>query len=342
MKGSIDNKKDIDSTSHAGDRGKNSYIKFKKGRIFVRLLGKEFVSEFLHSFEIGKKFYSFVCLGGLESKGYAPDSCPACQVAKEHFWDPIKELKDKVEILKQKNDAKKAKQLEMEIDEMKKQGKMLITKQTTKFVAVAGEAVKEKIKTKKGFIVEYVPEWETQPKILQLSKIQFDKLTLSIFEKYSFMKTSDDLVNRNLMFVKEAPKGEVTKQNTPVEIVPCDKISKSPKAEGDLPDIDKTFYYKTDAEVKKIMKEFLSGEVEFEDEEVEEEQDNDFEDDDFEDEPEEEIQDDDGETDSVEDEFEDEVEEQPRKKVNRDKGKKKPIGKVKKSSKKKDEEDDEF
>jgi hypothetical protein len=300
MQGNLDNQKDIDNVSNANSKGNKDYIKFKKGKNFIRLLSKDFVGEFEHNFRIGKRFVSFVCLGGLDKKGYDPDNCPACKIAKEHFWDKRAKLQDNSKF-------DKSKKLQAEANQLTKEGKELITRQTTKMAAVYGEAVK--VKDKASGKIMYEPEWEEEAKIIAISPTQWDKLTKNIFENYSFMESSEDLINRNLIFSKgTGKKGEEVKQNTPIEIKPEKKKSDPPEITNELPDLSKAFNYLTKKEIEKIMREFLSQGIEYEEDEDEEEDDidEDFEDD----EVEEEIEEDEEDEDDLDEDFDDEEEEE--------------------------------
>jgi hypothetical protein len=318
---SLSNQKDVQQTSKAGDKNQKNYIKIKKGKNFIRLLSLDYESQFTHALWVGKKFTEVVCLGGEKNGGYAPDQCPICKEAKENYWDKIKTLKDNPKF-------DKSKEMQAKAEKLKADGKKLQAKQSAKFIAVYGEAVREKVDGK----IEYTPEWEKEAKILTLSKTQFNKLGIDIYSKYDFIKSSENLIDRNLIFSKEAPKGEEVKDNTPIEIIPCKSKSKAPTVENELPDLKTAYHEVSEEEMEKILKEYNGGAVEFEET-----------DDDLTDDNDEENEDDDLDIDDsdLEDDDEDEFEEE-KPKSKKETSKKEPKKSEKKSKKEVEDEDDEF
>ena len=257
MKGSISNKEDIKKATET--KGGNAFIKTDK-KTFIRILSKDFVTEFSHIFKIKGQYKSMVCLGGVAKGGYAPDICPACAEGKKH-WDRIKELK-------QNPNFETSNKLKAEADFEKKKGKLFQPAQKIVIVAVKGEAVKVK---EKGTIKE-IPEWEKEAKFLSLTNPQWKKITETVFKDYPFMKTTDDILNRNFMFLKEEKQGK-NSAFSEVKIVPSSTTSKAPKIEGDLPDLDKVFVETKEADAQKIVRDFVradGGEIdETEEDEIE-------------------------------------------------------------------------
>jgi hypothetical protein len=240
MKGSFKNKKDVDKLK---EKGKTNILKIKREKPFIRILGPEFVSEQTHIFQVGPKQYrSSVCLGGIEGGGYAPDDCPVCAEAQIH-WEAKKKLKDG------KKSTKKDAQAKIEHE----YGKDMQARKQTAMIAIQGESVKAK--NKKGKTIT-VPEWSKEPGILPLSEAQDRKLREDIWEdeNFDYMENKyDDLFNRTLKFNKVKKKNSDSGE---IMIVPAKKPSKAPEVEGDFPDLEKFFSYKTKAEMLKDIKEW--------------------------------------------------------------------------------------
>lgn len=312
-----------------GQREKKNFIKIGNGKNFIRLWSEDFVSEHVHVLEIGKRFVNVVCLGGEKSKGYAPDDCPICAKAKTH-WDRRKEIQEDP-------DFKRSKKLKVEAEYEGKLGKALQTKQKTVVLAIYGKAIIERVDGKKVA----VPEFEKEVKYLNITPPQWKKLTKKIFEDYDFMKSKDDLFNRNLCFLKEEKEG---KKGTisEVQIIPSRKESPRPKAKNkeELPSLDDVFVYLDEEEAKKVLKEFLeaSGDVDedeeesdssksVEDDELDEDEpkkkkkrdeDDDEDDEDEEDEPKKKKHRDEDDDEGSDDDEDEDEEEEPKKKKKRD------------------------
>lgn len=230
-KRSLDNEKDIQAVNDALEGGSKNRIKLDK-KTYIRLMSKDFAAEFAHY--VDKK--ALVCLGDYENdKGYAPKKCPACAEV-EKLWEKYNKAKtksDKSVVLKKINNIQS-------------------TNQT--FMA----AVKGVVKTEEdddGDLKSYI-EWEKEAKILSVSKAQWNKLTSDIFSDYDFMKTPDDLVNRNLIFTKESHKAKKQGDDdyTEVKIKPAKKKSKPPKIENDLPDLEELFVHISKKEMFEMLK----------------------------------------------------------------------------------------
>jgi len=248
MKGNLESKDDVKKVSSAINGSGSSYIKIDKGKNFIRLLSKEYVCEFVHTLDTGNNQYSFIpCLGKIQGKGYSPDVCPICGKAKEH-WNRIKEIKANPGY--DKSDKLKV-QSELEL----KKGKGLQTNLRTVMIAVKGKAIRER--TKDG--IKTIPDFDGEAKYLSITTSQWTKITETIFEEYDFMKTPEDLLNRNLLFEKEEKKGRKSGKYTEVEIKPSKTKSKVPKITNDIPILDDVFTYKTEEEAKEILNNYLKA-----------------------------------------------------------------------------------
>jgi len=311
MKTTIDNDKDMDKIEKADKKSKRGFIKISDERNFIRLAAKDIRTEFTHVLNMGDdRFIQHVCLGGIDGDGYAPDDCPDCGQAKKH-WDKRKEIM---------NDPKfsKSRRLKSDADIEYKAGMALQTQKRSMMKAVYGEAVKEKIDGK----IKFVPEWEEEVKYLPITSAQLTKLKVTIFEDYDFMKSTDDLINRNLCFEKKKKKNKKGGKYTEVEIKPSKKKSNAPEISNDLDDLDLDTIFRevTEKEMKKELNEYL----ELQGEDIEEDED-DLEEENEKEEKKKKKEEKDEELDDLEDDLEDDEEEE-------DKNKKK------KKDKKKDEE----
>jgi len=245
MKGNLDNQKDVDKIKNSGKSG-GMWVRINKGeKKFVRLISKDVVSEWVHVLELGKNNYvSIPCLGGIEKGGYAPNICPICEETKKH-WDKIKELKANPKF-------SSSKKLQVEANFEKDRGKEFQPKKSTVMIAVEGEASIKKVGGKKVTEIKF----ESDGKYISFTEPQFDKLTLKIFEDYPFMKSTDDLINRNLLFSKVEKDGKKTGKYTEVDIKPSKTKTKAPKVSS-IPDLDDVFDYKKEDEIKKILNSYL-------------------------------------------------------------------------------------
>ncbi len=245
-KRSLDNQKDTDAVNNALEGNSKGRIKLDK-KTYIRLLSKDYVAEFVHY--INKK--PVVCLGNYDKdKGYNPKKCPTCKKV-EKLWDKYNKVKiksGKKEILDEINNIRSIHQTFM-------------------------DAIKGIIKTEEdddGNLKSYV-EWEKEAKVLSISKSQWSKLTLGVFEDYDYMKSPNDLVNRNFVFKKEDKKGKDGNDFTEVQIVPSKKKSKASEIENDLPDLESQFVYVSKEEMIELLKEELSDDNSIEDEDLIEE-----------------------------------------------------------------------
>ncbi|MCK5632269.1 hypothetical protein KAH94_00810 [bacterium] len=250
-KRSLDNKKDIDTANNVAEGNSRGFIKLGT-RTYIRIRDKGFESEFVHY--LGKR--PIICLGDYEKdKGYSPEKCPVCE-KKEKQWEKYNLVKDK-----------KTKEAKIKKDEILKEINKVESTLIHLLVANKGNIKTDEDET--GELKTFV-EWEKEAKILKVSKAQWTKLTIAIFEKYDFMKTVDDLINRNLIFKKENKKGNDESDYTEVEIVPSKKKSKASMIENDLPNLADYFVKLSKKEMIKLLKEFSEDE-DFEDDDLEEE-----------------------------------------------------------------------
>lgn len=318
MKGSLRNKDDVKQLNDAAAGGEKEYIKLK-ARSFIRFVSDDIVSEYIHPLgNREKKFYrEHVCLGGIKGNGYAPDVCPTCAKAKK-FWD-------KRRALMSSKGFEKDKQMQAEAELIKKHGKLFQTKLVTKMAAVFGEAEREK--TKKGKF-KYVPVFEDKAKVISLSSSQWEKLSAMKKNFPDIIKTDDDYLNRNFLFVKETADGSEVLQTTPFTIRPEKMKSDPPEITNDIPVLDTCFKYLDEAGAKKVLNEFLENigeETDSDDDEeasTSEEEDDDDEDlEDIDDDDEDEKEEDE----ESEDDDDDEEEEKSSKKDKKKKGKKSKI-----------------
>ena len=258
----ITNLEDVKKINDSMKSGGRNYISLDK-KTFIRLLSKNIVSEYVHPLTIKGNFKPVVCLGGLDGGGFTPDECPICAEGRKH-WDKRKEL--------QNSKLKDSKKVKMEIELETKLGKKFQTRLQTTMIAVKGSVVIERVDGEKI----PMPEWEEEAKLLNISKAQWIKLTKTIFENYFFMKTTENLIDRDLLFVKKEKEGKKAGQDySEVEIEPMEKKSKAPKVTNELPDLDKVFETLEESRVNEILKEFLESDEDVEDEELEENRDDD-------------------------------------------------------------------
>jgi len=244
MKSSLSKDKDVLKFTNV-ENSSGRYIRFGKEKTIVRFLSDNFVGDFVHVLKTDEKsiFKVFACLGGVEGKGYSPDSCPICAEGKKH-WDRRKEIMADPKFKKSVN-------LKAHAEVEKEKGKMFQTQKTAVMIGVQGELKKVKGKSKIVF--------EDNAKYLQMSKAQWKKLTEEIFENEDykeFMKSFDDLLNRNLAFIKMKKKGD-RGQFTEVTIQPSKKKSPTPDIDISDLDLDTVITTVTKSEAKEILHEYL-------------------------------------------------------------------------------------
>lgn len=241
MKGNLKNKNDVKAVDDASKGSSGKYIKIDKGKNFIRFLSTEFTMEFVHTLQNQNDIKQIVCLGGEKRGGYAPDICPICEQAKKH-WDKIKKIK-------LEGNFGKSQKLQFEAEFEKKKGMELRAQRKVVMVAMKGSLDEDNSKK---------VNFDGEPRLLNITPAQWEKITKTIFEEYSFMKSSEDLTNRNMCFLKEDKTGKKSGKYTEVKIIPSKNVSPKPKIKGEIPNLDTdVFVYKKYDEVKNQLNEFL-------------------------------------------------------------------------------------
>lgn len=288
-------------------------LKIEKGRTPVYFTSSAYGSGNVHWVKgsSGKGDFRVVCGGGLEGRGYAPDSCEICK------W--MSEVYDRASKL-QTSSPKKAQQIRDTANRVHAKFEVL-------FVAAKGEllTVKDKKTGKKRESADFD---DAQVGLLPLTKKQWqDFQALVDGEKYAFIESKKDLFNRAIIIDKRNRNED---RYPTVEFIPSNKQQDCP-VEYDKEDFDVVSPFEIDketiievAQMLRHGKKQTEEDAAYEDEEsLDEYLDDDKADDDADDEPEETDDDDTVDTDDEPDDFDDsfleddddEPEEQPKKKA---------------------------
>jgi len=235
-KKSLANENDTAEVNRVIERNSNSKKIIKiENKAYIRIMSIEYNTEFVHF--IDKKPY--VCLGDFsKDEGYAPKKCPAC-ASVEKKWNQYNEAKKE----KKENLMKKI------LDEIND----IQTQHQTAMGAVKGNITTEE--NEDGELESRIV-WEKEAKCLLLSSAQWRKLTSSIFEDYEYMKSSKDIINRSLLFVKKSKTNKKTNNKySEIEIKPSKKKSDPPEIENELPDLEEFFNHVSREEMEDLLNE---------------------------------------------------------------------------------------
>jgi len=233
-KKSLINENDTAEVNSAIEGNSKKIIKIGD-KAYIRLMSIEYHAEFVHF--INKKPY--VCLGDYsKDKGYAPKKCPACAKIEKKWEQHNKAKKEKKEEFRKK--------ILKEINDIQSQHQTFMS-------AVKGNITTEE--NEDGELKSKV-DWEKEGKGLPVSPAQWKKLTSSIFEDYEYMKSTKDLINRNLLFMKKSKTNKDTNNKySEIEIKPSKKKSDPPEIENELPDLEEFFNHVSREEMEDLLNE---------------------------------------------------------------------------------------
>jgi len=232
LTGDLGNSQDNEKLNSAMDgKGSSDFIKIEVGKNYLYLLSKNYKAAFTHWIPAGgKSGKAFVCLGGLDRKGYAPDVCPACEQAQKFYAMKKKAVKQK------------------DKDFYNKCGNTFHARLVVFMVAVKGFAVREKVNGET--ITTFGCEDDAAPQFLRLTEKQWAQIVgrkadatsnkkevQGLMEKYPFLLGKDgkpdwnNLTNRPMVFEKDAGDfGETT-------ITPSKRTAPKPEF-AEMPTLD--------------------------------------------------------------------------------------------------------
>ena len=254
----LDKEKDIaHSEESLSEPGQSKNLKIPDGKTPVYILSPDYADGYVHwlSLPDGSRL-RVVCGGGLEGKGFAPTECALCKKTVETY-----------RAAKNSTDKKEAMIL-------KEQGNQMRAKYSAEFIAAKGEILWEKDKStgKKTPVPDFD---EAEVGILNLSQKQYrDLIGLRGSQKYPFIKTGGDLLNRVIILDKgkhEDTPGSSGGFST-VIFIPSKRTSDAP-VEFDTKEFDTKADFEIDEDQIKSAVDLLEGEyeeVELEDEDEDE------------------------------------------------------------------------
>lgn len=204
----------------------------------IYLLNKgAYVDGYVHWATVDGNRARIPCMGGDEGKGFAPRDCDLCQLALDYYQEA-----------KNTNDPKEA-------DRLKQLGNDIRAKYEAQFLAVKGEMAIDVANQKR---VPFYGGNLGEVGILSLTKAQFEALMGCLDQqKYPFMKSKKDLVNRTLIF--EKTKVDNNRYATTF-IKPYETAHDVPQVEYNPEDFDFESAFKVDAKLTEQTIRALNGE----------------------------------------------------------------------------------
>jgi len=270
----LGNKKDRERTESAVDFGGGNILKLEDGHNFFVLLSEDYGEGHVHWIKAAKQTFRRVCLGGIDGKGWDPENCSLCALAKE-LYDMRKEAKSE-------GDATLAK-------EYLERGNQVKSNYSATFSAVRFQTVNERVGTRKPKkrgskgrpIFKAVPNFDQfETGKLSLSYAQMKKLFEIIDaedeegnKKYDFVEDGSDLIGRVLDLHKYKV-GEKDTYTRVGEIIPLEEeidLEELELKEDEIPDVFEDYNEDDDLEsIVELYKSELDGtEEEYTEEDLE-------------------------------------------------------------------------
>jgi len=212
------NDKDTKESQEALESG-GKILTIDQGKTPIYVLESGYEDGYVHWVRVkGQGSQRVVCGGGLEGKGFAPDECGLCK----HSMDIFAEARELDDAGKTSRAAK-----------VRQQGNDLRAKYEAHFLVIKGEVVK--IKDQKTGKKRAVADYEDgKVGVLAMTKRQYqDFLALLNGEKYPYVETKKDLLNRSIILDK-AKRGDA--MYATIEFVPSRNKTNKPEVEYKVED----------------------------------------------------------------------------------------------------------
>jgi len=260
----LSSKEDRKNTRESSSRdNQGNLIKLEEGHNFIVLLEEDYEEGYTHWVKIKGKTYRRTCLGGLETKGWDPESCELCNLSLEMY------------------DMKKAANLDGDkllAKDYNERGNNIRSNYSGVFKAIKFPAIVERTKDKRGkSIKKHVPDYEEyEVGKIALTHAQVDKLFDLVEEdEPDFITEGSDVIMRVLDFHKGKEGDDVYARLK--EIRPSKRKFDFKKLEEDfdeeaVPDISEEFALDEDLDkIADLYRAELEGgeEEEYEEEELE-------------------------------------------------------------------------
>jgi len=175
---------DIQQSLDSQESSGGMMLKIPEGKTPVYFLSSAYEDGYIHWIDVpGAGRVRVVCAGGLEGKGFAPDTCSICAYCLSMY-----------ERAKQVSDPDKAQKL-------KNLGNDSHAKYEAQFVVAKGEMVK--VKNEKGEKVSVADFDDATVGVLSMTGTQYKAfMALRDSEAYPFIKGTGDLLNRAILLDK--------------------------------------------------------------------------------------------------------------------------------------------
>lgn len=208
-----DTQKSLESQESSG----GLTLKIPEGKTPVYFLSSAYEDGYIHWLDTPQGRMRVVCSGGLEGKGYAPDTCKVCAYCADQYA--------------------RAKQLDLEgkteaANKIRAIGNEAHAKYEAHFVVAKGEMIKVK-DPETGEKRSMADFDDAEVGILSMTGKQYqDFMSLRDNETYPFIKSVDDLLNRAILLdkAKRDSKGKKARYAT-IEFKPARNQSDKPKVE---------------------------------------------------------------------------------------------------------------
>lgn len=238
------NKADVDCSIENQESGGGKTLKIPEGKTPVYFLQSTYEDGYVHWVEVNGTRMRVVCSGGLEGRGYEPEKCEICAYCAEMYAKA-----------KQTDNPEKS-------DKIKKLGNEAHAKYEALFIAAKGEMIVVKEGAEKKKMADFE---EAEVGILPMTSTQYQAFKgLLDGEKYSQVKSPEDLFNRAIMFDKakrDTAKGKA--RYATVAFVPAKSQSDPPTVEWKPEDFPIADAFVIDhGQVKKAAAALKGGKVE--------------------------------------------------------------------------------
>lgn len=253
---SLKRKEDVKASKDAAEsESGRHFLKIPANKTPWRLLSLDYEDGYTHWVPVQGRKINVACAGGIEGKGFDPDTCPICKHTLE--------LYDEAKALKAEGKLKESKIATADANDMRAKYQAL-------FIAVKGQKILVKERTKDGKIRKvWAADFDTASEdsevevgVLALTKSQFSNLIGLIgSEETPFVKTGSDLGNRVLWSTKNSRKGRKGNSDY-TEVVWSADAKPSPVPEIEIPDnVSIEGYFDVDEKTLAKVTEYLTGEV---------------------------------------------------------------------------------